>query len=313
MKSMYKIKEINEEMVVSGKDRINDLLEDYNRSDPCICIIRAKAITEAYNENAGAPTIIKKAKAFKKICEQIPIKIYDSELIVGSSGAYRRSAGVSPEISWQWIKEEIETIESRDQDPYYIEEEGLRELMEDILPQWKGRSVEEAFLARVPEETADIAVDTGIIDNDSKWRCAVGEITPDYQDILFIKGFNGIIEDAKAGLKGLDLSKPQDIQKSYFYNSVIECGKGIICLSDRYAQAAEQLAFTEKNGERKEELIEISKNCRHVPGNPPKTFWQAIQMAWIIQLGNSLGFEETVFRNRLAASVNGSRLKVRPD
>lgn len=56
--------------------------------------------------------------------------------------------------------------------------------------------MEEVFLARIPEDTAKILVDTGIIDNDSKWRQAVGEVTPDYQDILFVKGYKGIKEDA---------------------------------------------------------------------------------------------------------------------
>ena len=48
------------------------------------------------------------------------------------------------------------------------------------IPYWKGKSLEEAFLAQIPAETAKVAVDTGIIDIDSKWRQSVGEITPDY-------------------------------------------------------------------------------------------------------------------------------------
>lgn len=293
---MNEIKEKNGNMDFLDKDRIDKLLEAYCESAPHICIIRAKAITEAYAENNGAPAIIKKAKAFRKICEQIPTTIYNCELIVGSSGSYRKSAGVSPEISWQWIKDEIDTIESRNQDPYAIKKENRRELLDKILPQWKGKSVEEAFLARLPDETANIAVDTGIIDNDSKWRCAVGEITPDYQDIILAKGFNGIIDDATRHLNDLVMSKPEDIQKSFFYNAVIECAKGIICLGERYAQTAEQLASKEKNEHRKKELLTIAENCRQVPGNPPQTFFQAIQMVWITQLGNSL-FENAVALN----------------
>ncbi len=65
----------------------------------------------------------------------------------------------------------------------------------------EGKIFEEVFLARIPEDTAKILVDTGIIDNDSKWRQAVGEVTPDYQDILFVKGYKGIKEDADKKLK----------------------------------------------------------------------------------------------------------------
>ena len=46
----------------------------------------------------------------------------------------------------------------------------------EIFPYWKGKSLEEAFLARLPEDTYRIGVDTGVLDNDSKWRQAVREI-----------------------------------------------------------------------------------------------------------------------------------------
>jgi choline trimethylamine-lyase len=277
-------------------DRLTRILEAYNQAAPKVCIVRARAVTQADAQNPAAPAIIKKARAFNTICQQIPVHIYDHELIVGSSGSHRRSAGISPDISWRWIKDEIGTIDARDQDPYAIEERHLRELLDDILPYWQGRSIEEAFLARLPSETAAIAVDTGIVDNDSKWRCAVGEITPDYQDILFVKGFGGIIADAQRRLAGLDPTQTEDIEKADFYQAVIECARGIIHLSDRYAQLAERLAVEEKDATRKKELITIAGNCRHVPANPPETFWQAIQMVWMVQLGSSL-FENAVALN----------------
>ena len=84
------------EKTVPNSDRIDQLLKAYNESDPYICIARARAITESYGENHGQPAIIKKARAFRNICETVPAVIYDHELIVGSSGAHRRSAGVSP-------------------------------------------------------------------------------------------------------------------------------------------------------------------------------------------------------------------------
>ena len=44
----------------------------------------------------------------------------------------------------------------------------------ELFPYWKGKSLEEAFLARLPEDTRHIGVDTGVLDSDSKWRQAVG-------------------------------------------------------------------------------------------------------------------------------------------
>lgn len=296
MPSVAKLKKSGEKSNLPAADRIGRLREAYNRTEPHVCIARARAVTESYAENPGSPAIIQKARAFGRICEQIPVNIFSDELVVGSSGTYRRSAGVSPDISWQWIKEEIGSIGSRGQDPYAIQKEDLQELVADILPFWKGKSIEEAFLARLPKETATIAVDTGIVDNDSKWRCAVGEITPDYQDILFVKGFYGIIQDAHLRLADLDLTIPEDIEKADFYRAVVLCARGIIRLNERYAHQAEQLALKETDDRRKKELATIAENCRQVPGNPPENFWQAIQMLWTVQLGNSL-FENAVALN----------------
>jgi len=272
------------------------ILDDYNAAAPQVCLVRARAVTDAFAENAGAAAVVKKAKAFEKICATIPVQIFESECIVGASGCHRRSAGVSPEISWQWIVDEIGAIDTRSQDPYVIDAADRRELLDEILPFWKGRSIEEAFLARLPRETAAIAVDTGIVDNDSKWRCAVGEITPDYQDILFVKGFNGIIDDAGAHLEALDPTAAGDIEKADFYRAVIICGQAIIRLAERYAVAAGRQALKTRDPRRKAELLTIADNCRQVPANPPQTFWQAVQMVWFVQLGNTL-FENAVALN----------------
>ena len=276
--------------------RIRNILEQYDNATPHVCVTRAMAVTEAHKENPGAPSITVKARAFKKICEKIPATIYDNELIVGSSGAFRRSAGVSPDISWRWIRDEIENIGNRSQDPYAIDDDSIYVLLNDILPYWNGRSIEEAFLSRLPDETAQIAVDTGIVDNDSKWRCAVGEITPDYQDIIFKKGFGGIIADARRMLDKLNMSRHEDIEKAQFYHAIIDCAGAVIHLNGRYADHAEHLALYESDEFRRQELNRIAKTCRKVPANPPENFREAMQMVWTVQLANSL-FENAVALN----------------
>ena len=117
----------------------------------------------------------------------------------------------------------------------------------EIFPYWKGKSLEEAFLARLPEDTYRIGVDTGFWTNDSKWRQAVGEITPDYQDVLFKKGFGGILREAEDHLAALDPTNPEDLSKREFYTSVCWTSRGIIRYANRYAQAAEAMAEQEKD------------------------------------------------------------------
>ena len=159
---------------------------------------------------------------------------------------------------------------------------------EKIFPYWKGKSLEEAFLARVPEETRKIAVDTGVIDNDSKWRQAVGEITPDYQDVLFVKGFGGIIKEAREKIEALNEAVPEEMDQITFYRSVILTSEGIIRYANRYADEAERMAEKEEDEKRRQELLRIAGNCRRVPEYPPRSFYEAMQFIWFTQIGGIL-------------------------
>jgi len=265
--------------------RITRFKENYVRTKPSICTERAVAFTQSHKSTEGEPIVLRRAKAFKEVCRRIPVTIFEDELIVGTPGIYRRSGFVCPEFSWRWVEEEMNFFQTRSQDPYEIGDRQKEILRHDIFPYWKGKSLEEAFLSRIPKETAKLVVDTGIIDNDSKWRSAVGEITPDYQDIIFKKGFKGIKNEALNKLEALEPLTNENIEKINFYEAVIETCDGINILAKRYAQKAAEIALQEKDLKRKNELLEISEICNHVPNEPPRTFYEAIQTVWFVQLG----------------------------
>ncbi len=117
---------------------------------------------------------------------------------------------------------------------------------------------------------------------------AVGEVTPDYQDVLFKKGFGGIIKEVEAHLAALDETRPEDEEKREFYQSVLLTSRGIICYANRYAQEAERLADQEPDAARAAELRTIAANCRYVPENPPRSFYEAMQFLWFVQIGGIL-------------------------
>ncbi len=233
----------------------------------------------------GCGGALKKAQAFYDFCSEFAIEIFKDELIVGTSGKFQRSAILTPEYSWTWVDREMDQFDKRPQDPYEMSDEQREYVRKYIFPYWKNKSLEETFLAQLPADTAKIAVDTGIIDNDSKWRQAVGEITPDYEDILFKKGFKGIIEEANTKLAQLDISNYEDMKKKNFYESLIISAKGIILYAKRYSKLAADMAKEESDVERKVELELISKVCVCVPENPPTTFHEAVQFVWFTQLG----------------------------
>lgn len=268
--------------------RIEKIRQNYVHAKPQISCERAAIWTQSYRKTAGKPVCIRSAQAFYDCCAQLGVHIFEGELIVGAIGEYRKCGILTPEFSWKWVDREMDHFADRPQDPYIITDEQRKFVREEIFPYWKGRSLEEAFLARLPEDTRKIGVDTGVIDSDSKWRQAVGEVTPDYQDVLFKKGFGGIIKEVEEHLAALDETRPEDEEKREFYQSVLLTSKGIICYANRYAQEAERLADQEPDAARAAELRTIAANCRYVPENPPRNFYEAMQFLWFVQIGGIL-------------------------
>ncbi len=268
--------------------RIEGFKKSYLDAKPSISVHRAVAFTLSHQNTEGESVIIRRAKAFQAVCKSIPVTIFEGELVVGSVGEFLKTGVICPEYSWKWVEQEMDSFESRDQDPYCIDDEAKDILRKKIFPYWRGKSLEENFLSRINQETAKILIDTGIIDNDSKWRNAVGEITADYQDIIFKKGFGGLKQEALAKLQSLEPVSAEALEKIDFYNAAVLVCDGIIILAQRYAEKATELAQTETDALRKQELLEIAQICRKVPEHPPENFYEAVQTVWFTQLGSVL-------------------------
>lgn len=271
--------------VTSVTERIERLRRNYVNTKPSICYERAKIYTESHKRTEGKATILRRAQAFYDFCAEFEVRIFPDELIVGTAGKFRRTGILTPEYSWKWVDKEMDTFPTRPQDPYQITAEQCRYVRSEIFPYWRGKSLEEHFLASLPAATARIAVDTGIIDNDSKWRQAVGEITPDYEGHLFRLGYRGILEKAEARLAELGPLNAEAIDKIDYYQATALSARAIVLLANRYADRAEAMAAEEPDRARKAELIEIARVCRKVPEHPPESFHEAIQFVWFVQLG----------------------------
>lgn len=269
-------------------ERIEKIRQNYVNAKPRISYERAKIWTESYRKTAGQPVCIRSAQAFYDCCCRLGVHIFEGELIVGAIGEFRKCGILTPEFAWQWVDREMDSFATRPQDPYVMTPEQCEYVRKNIFPYWKGKSLEEAFLARLPEETKHIGVDTGVIDSDSKWRQAVGEVTPDYQGVLFKKGFGGLLREAREKIATLDEANAEDEEKIEFYRSIELVCEGIICYANRYACEAERLAGAENDAKRAAELYMIAANCRNVPENPPHSFYEALQFIWFVQVGGIL-------------------------
>ena len=66
-------------------DRIPKLVAHLYAKMPEIESARARLITESYRETESLPIVMRRAKAFEHILDNIPIIIRENELIVGST------------------------------------------------------------------------------------------------------------------------------------------------------------------------------------------------------------------------------------
>ena len=124
---------------IPKSSRITRLVDHLYAKMPEIESYRAKLITESYKETEDQPIITRRAKAFSHILHNIPIIIRDEELIVGSNSIAPRGCQTFPEFSFQWLEDELDTVETRIADPFYISEQAKADLRE-VHKYWKGKT-----------------------------------------------------------------------------------------------------------------------------------------------------------------------------
>ena len=264
--------------------RILALKENYRKQVPSISTYRARAVTEITKANPGMPKIILRAKAFRHCCETAPLIIQDNELIVGNPTGGPRVGAFAPDIAWEWMQDELDTIGTRPQDPFYISEEDKRYIREELIPFWKGKSVAEHCYDQYRECGGwELSGESYVSDCSYHAENGGGDSNPGYDVILMKKGMMDIQNEAREHLAELDYANPEDIDKIYFYKGVIETTEGVMIYARRLSEYAAQLAAQCSDPVRKQELMRISEVNLKVPARKPENFWEAIQAVWTIE------------------------------
>ena len=260
--------------------RITRLVDHLYEKMPVIESARAKLITESYQATEGEPMITRRAEAFAHILRHIPIIIRDEELIVGSSTIAPRGCQTYPEFSYQWLEDELDTVETRSADPFYIAEETKQELRE-VHKYWKGKTSSELATSYMAPE-AIRAIEHNIFTPGNYFYNGVGHVTVKYEEVLAI-GYKGIIDKAQAELDRCQVGDGNYVKKSHFLKAVILSCQAVIEYAERYAELASQMAAECADPVRKQELLQISQNCSRVPANGATSFYEACQSFWFVQ------------------------------
>ena len=272
----------NIKYIIEKSSRIQGLIDTLYEKMPEIEAARGKLVTESYKMTEELPIIKRRSHAFAHILKNIPIVIRDNELIVGSATVAPRSCQVFPEYSYEWLLSELDTVSTRQADPFYISEETKKELRE-IYPWWKGKTTSDLARANMSREAYEAFVEHSIFTPGNYFYNGIGHVCVDYGKVLK-NGYRGIIAEAELALSKLDVADSDYASRSNFLHAVIESCEAVIGYARRYGALAKELAQKESNPERKRELEQISKNCVRVPEFGATSFYEACQSFWFIQL-----------------------------
>ncbi|SHL48552.1 formate C-acetyltransferase [Desulfatibacillum alkenivorans DSM 16219] len=289
-----------------------------------ICIERARYYTQSYRETEGMHPSLRAAKALHLTLSSMSLSILQGEQIIGNRSS--KTLGVVIPVERgdvnAILEMELDFLLKRRRQPFSIDPDDRRELEEDILPYWRGRTVRDRKkvlwkenglnfkpavdplslykrhksldlskikkAAKVPGGDAAYALKgmKEILHNNPALVMNIfdvqGHLILGIKNVLS-QGFLGIREQAEKGLaEAKEAGKADD---AAFYESVIISCEAAKILAERLARKAEETASEEDDPDRQRELLAAAKRCRHSPWNPPRTFHEAVQAMWLILLG----------------------------
>ncbi|MFC2060095.1 glycyl radical protein [Chloroflexota bacterium] len=271
-------------------DRVRKLREEFLADAPQMCSERVRLATESWKETEGEPIPLRRAKLFQRILEGMPVVIRKGELIVGSQT--RTINGVYPDIDVsdpalivkEILKDNLlysdERVTGR-----MLADEDKKVILEDA-EYWKGKTVcciGEKALREFWGNKADDFSESGI------WSGVARPIrarTLDYEEVLN-KGLNGVIteiESEREKLRSKMVMNEHEINKNIFLQAAAIACQAVISWAKRYAELARQLAKDETDTTRKSELERIAEVCEHVPANPARNFYEAVQSFYFANL-----------------------------
>lgn len=289
-------------------ERIQKLREQSVETPAHIYIERAKLITEAYKKYEGEVSIPElRALAFKHFMENKSICINEGELIVGEKGNGPQAAPTFPELCCHTL-EDMHIMNDRDLISFKVTKEDLKIQEDEIIPYWEKRSIRNKIINSMGKEWKE-CYESGIFTEFMEQRGPGHTVG---SENIYKYGFLDYKKKIQKTIEKLDfLNDKEALDKKQELNAMSICCDAIITLGKRYAELAHKLAKVEKDPFRKEELLEIAKNCEVVPAHKPKTYWQAIQMYWFVHIGvtTELNPWDAFSPGRLDQHLNGFYIK----
>lgn len=262
-------------------ERVGMLRQRSLEAKPHISVERAMLLTEFYASDTTTSTVLRRARAFAYLMKHKSISIGEGELIVGERGPEPKATPTYPELCCHSVQD-LEILNRRHKISFAVSDDAIRAYEDTVIPFWRGRTMREQIFEEMAPEWKE-AYDAGIFTEFMEQR-APGHTVAD--DKIYTRGIGGLRYDIARSLENLDFLNDPDAQaKAEQLRAMDICAEAVCTFAMRHAQLAAAMASVEPDETRRLELHRIAEICAHVPCNPPRDFWEALQAYWFCHLG----------------------------
>jgi formate C-acetyltransferase len=236
---------------------------------------RSRLMTESFKQTDGEAMVLRRAKALAHVLENMDIFIRDWERIVGYQTSSPEGLFHPMDMNWRSVHRLIHSEAGKT----LLNDEERKEF-EELCAYWKGKCMSDRHQELFTGDLAKYWKYEGTF----LWTHLSELGIPDYET-LFRSGLNGRIQMAQDRLEEIDRTVPADyIEQKEFLQAVIIVLEAVIRFGKRYAALAGKMALSEADPEKRKHLEEIARTCDRVPGDPPRTFLEAVQFFFFIHL-----------------------------
>lgn len=263
-------------------ERVRRLTERAMNSAPSLCGERAVLVTEAWFTNPAQPSVRRRALGLAHVLRHMSVYIAEDELLAGNQAGAIRAAPVFPEYDVGWLAEELEMLPTRSADPFQVPASVRADLL-GVIPRWRGHTHTDRVVATLPRDILQVWREVKAFNIVPLTSCGPAHLAVDYPTLLR-EGLVGVRQRAEGVLSSLNLAEPRDLDKVPFLESVLLVCDAADGFANRYAALARDMAACESRPERSRELLAMAETCQRVPARPPRTFREAVQSVWFVQL-----------------------------
>jgi pyruvate formate-lyase/glycerol dehydratase family glycyl radical enzyme len=181
---------------------------------------------------------------------------------------------------------ELDTISKREKNPLLLSQEEAEELNFEIFPYWIDKNILEYTRKKYGNPDCMGLMEKIVFFIASK-AGAISHTIPTYK-VALEKGTEYIISEAAAretGISGQTQISTEDKQRIEFYQAMQIAMKGVIAYANILSKKATELARVTTDPFQKKNFQTMADVCSRVPAKPARSFREAANALWIIQIG----------------------------